>query len=88
DGMEATRPLIQSLQEIARQHDASIAQIAIAWIFQRHGTGMVTIPGASTASQAASNAAAMKISLSARQIEYLDRQGREAEIRLKGKKAS
>ncbi len=83
EGLAATSELIAQLQDVAAAHDATAAQVALAWTVQRHGTTIVAIPGASSVNQAASNAAALGISLTAEQIQRLDDAGAEAERRLK-----
>ncbi len=59
------------LEEVAREHDVSSAQIALAWVI-RHD-GVFTIPKAATAEHVEANVAAANIELSADQLERLDR---------------
>lgn len=87
EGLEATRPLIEELQRTAETHDATAAQIALAWVTQRHGEQVVAIPGASSVSQARSNAQALTIKLSPEELDRLGEAGLEAERRLKGSDA-
>lgn len=56
------QPLIRALSEIANMHNASAAQIALAWLIRR--PNVVAIPGASSAHQMDQNAAAADIDLS------------------------
>ena len=58
----AAGPLLGVLREIANGHDASPAQIALAWLV--HFPNVVAIPGASSVAQLESNAAAADIRLS------------------------
>ena len=51
------------LREVARAHDASPAQIALAWVI-RH-PAVTAIPGASSVAQLESNVAAADIELTA-----------------------
>ncbi len=81
-GLEVTRPLIDLLRRIGEAHNATPAQIALAWTVQRHGTCIVTIPGASSVSQAASNADSLRIRLSNAELDELAAAGAEAERRL------
>lgn len=81
-GLEATRPLIELLTRTGEAHNASPAQIALAWTVQRHGTHIVAIPGASSTNQATSNAEALNITLSATELEDLAAAGAEAEAKL------
>lgn len=69
ENVRALRPLLHVLGEVAAAHDASCAQIAIAWLLRR--PNVVVIPGASSVDQAASNAAAAAIELSAAEDESL-----------------
>ena len=81
-GLEATRPLIELLTQIGRTHDATPAQVALAWTFQRHGTHVVAIPGAGSVGQAASNADALNVRLSTTELEELAAAGAAAEAKL------
>lgn len=56
----------QSLQPIAEAHGATVAQVALAWLLAQPGLAAV-VAGASSAEQAALNARAMAIALSAAQ---------------------
>lgn len=81
-GLEATRPLIELLRRTGEAHNASPAQVALAWTIQRHGTHIVAIPGASSTTQAASNAGALTITLSSTELEDLATAGAEAAAKL------
>ena len=70
--LEATRPLVAALEEIGRNHEATAAQIALAWVVQARGEIVVTIPGATKVSQAAESAASMRIGLAEGEIARLD----------------
>ena len=72
NGLERTRPLIEKLREIAASHEASPAQVSLAWTTQRHGERVVAIPGASSVSQAESNAASMRLALTSEELATLD----------------
>jgi aryl-alcohol dehydrogenase-like predicted oxidoreductase len=61
DNLARTKPVIASLREIADAHDATPAQIALAWLIRK--PGVVVIPGASSIAQVESNAAAADIEL-------------------------
>jgi aryl-alcohol dehydrogenase-like predicted oxidoreductase len=54
--------LIRALGEIANMHNASAAQVALAWVIRR--PNVVAIPGASSVHQMEQNAAAADIDLS------------------------
>jgi aryl-alcohol dehydrogenase-like predicted oxidoreductase len=55
-------PLLELLRDVARTHNATPAQIALAWILLRPNT--IAIPGASRVDQMESNAAAADLELS------------------------
>jgi aryl-alcohol dehydrogenase-like predicted oxidoreductase len=55
-------PLIAALREIGGRHDATPAQIALAWLIRK--PNVVAIPGASSMHQLEENAAASEIELS------------------------
>jgi aryl-alcohol dehydrogenase-like predicted oxidoreductase len=54
-------PVLGTLAEVAANHDASRAQVALAWLLRR--PNVVVIPGASSVGQAESNAAAADLEL-------------------------
>src|SRR5438105_728120 len=54
--------LVDTLRDVAKQHDASPAQVALAWLIRK--PNVVAIPGASSVSQLEANAAAADIDLS------------------------
>src|SRR5207245_7213007 len=53
--------LIETLRSIAKAHDATPAQVALAWVIRR--PNVVAIPGASSIAQLESNAAAADLDL-------------------------
>ncbi|TCK20501.1 aldo/keto reductase [Pseudonocardia endophytica] len=59
--LDAARPLFDVLRDVATGHDATPAQVALAWVV--HHPGVVAIPGASSVAQVESNAAAADIRL-------------------------
>ena len=62
ENLDAARPLLDTLRDVASAHGASPAQIALAWVL--HFDNVVAIPGASSVRQVESNAAAADITLS------------------------
>jgi len=62
ENLEQGRPLLDALREVARVHDATPAQVALAWVIRR--PNVVAIPGASSLAQLEANAAAADIELS------------------------
>lgn len=70
--MEASRPLVAGLEEIAAKHHVTAAQVALNWLIHFHGNAVVTIPGVTNAAQAKQNAEAMKFTLSDEEMARLD----------------
>jgi aryl-alcohol dehydrogenase-like predicted oxidoreductase len=85
EGLAATAPLIRELRTVAERHTATPAQIALAWVTQYHGEMVVAIPGASSVTQAQSNAGALGITLTREELDLLAEAGLEVETRLKQK---
>jgi aryl-alcohol dehydrogenase-like predicted oxidoreductase len=63
ENLRAAGPLLGQLREVAAAHDATAAQVALAWLL--HFPNVVAIPGASSVAQVESNAAAAEIRLTA-----------------------
>jgi aryl-alcohol dehydrogenase-like predicted oxidoreductase len=70
--LEASRPLVAALEEIAPKYQATAAQVALNWLIYFNGEIVVTIPGATKVYQAAEAAAAMKFRLSDAELARLD----------------
>jgi aryl-alcohol dehydrogenase-like predicted oxidoreductase len=70
--IDRTRILIDALDEIAFEHDATPAQVALNWVINFQGEIVVTIPGATQVTHAEENAAAMRFQLSEEQMTRLD----------------
>lgn len=71
-GLTVSRELVQALEEIGKRHGATPGQVALNWIITSQGAAVVTIPGVTNAAQAAENAGAMKLQLSADEMKQLD----------------
>ena len=69
--LKKTKPLIDALEAIALEHEATIAQIVLNWTVNYHGETIVSIPGATKTYQAEDNANAMRISLTKEQMETI-----------------
>jgi aryl-alcohol dehydrogenase-like predicted oxidoreductase len=69
ENLERAHELIGSLRDVAKAHDATPAQVALAWVI--HHDHVVAIPGASKVSQLESNAAAADLELSADEMARL-----------------
>ncbi|HET6845797.1 MAG TPA: aldo/keto reductase [Anaerolineales bacterium] len=67
-----SRPIIESLERIGAAHGVSAGQTALNWVIHARGDLVVTIPGVTSAHQAAENAAAMKFRLSQDEMGELD----------------
>ena len=63
-------PLLRALREVAEAHDATPAQVALAWTIRE--PCVVAIAGASSVAQLEANAAAADLELTAGEIEALD----------------
>ncbi len=74
------RPLLVALDEVARAHDATPAQVALAWVIS-HGN-VIAIPGARTIEQLEENAAAADIDLSESERVRLSREAERLETAL------
>jgi aryl-alcohol dehydrogenase-like predicted oxidoreductase len=61
DNLREAGPLLSALRDVAKVHDATPAQIALAWVIRR--PNVVAIPGASSVAQVEQNAAAADIEL-------------------------
>ena len=60
-----------ALDEVAQRHNATAAQIALAWVLRHDGVN--AIPRASTSAHVRENAAAAQINLSPEDLRLLDR---------------
>ncbi|MGH8908267.1 MAG: aldo/keto reductase [Egibacteraceae bacterium] len=69
ENLERASELFATLREVAGAHDASPAQIALAWTIR--GPNVVAIPGASSVAQMESNAAAVDIELASDEVAAL-----------------
>jgi aryl-alcohol dehydrogenase-like predicted oxidoreductase len=71
-GLEKSRPVIETLKELADKYKVTPSQIALNWVIHFHGDIVVAIPGATKADQAKDNADSMKFKLSQDELDYLD----------------
>ena len=69
--LKKTKPLVDALEAIAVEHEATIAQIVLNWTVNYHGDTIVSIPGATKTYQAKDNANAMRLSLTKEQMETI-----------------
>ncbi|MGA3214177.1 MAG: aldo/keto reductase [Acidimicrobiales bacterium] len=69
ENLDRARLLLRTLKEIADAHDATSAQVALAWVISH--PNVVAIPGASTVAQLQRNADAADLELSAEETHRL-----------------
>lgn len=65
-------PLFQVMDEIAKAHNATIAQVALNWLIKSHPL-VIPIPGAKNAKQAASNSATLSWRMTNEEFERLSK---------------
>ncbi len=65
-------PLRRALAEIAELHQASAAQVALAWLLTRDSS-IIPIPGATKAAHARANLGALKVRLSEAEFDRIDK---------------
>jgi aryl-alcohol dehydrogenase-like predicted oxidoreductase len=70
DGLKKAQPVVALLGEIGERYSKTPAQVALRWLIQQEG--ILPIPGAKNARQAAGNAEALSFTLAAAEIEALD----------------
>jgi aryl-alcohol dehydrogenase-like predicted oxidoreductase len=71
-GFVQSRELIATLEEIAVNHQATPAQVALNWLVNFHGETVVAIPGASKPHHARESAEAMNLTLTEEELNKLD----------------
>jgi aryl-alcohol dehydrogenase-like predicted oxidoreductase len=69
--LKKSQKLVNTLEAIAVEHEATPAQVSLSWAINVHGETVVAIPGASKVYQAKDNAGAMRIRLSSEQMNTL-----------------
>jgi aryl-alcohol dehydrogenase-like predicted oxidoreductase len=75
DAFDRNQAVVDALGAIAAEHDATAAQIALAWLYasgRRHGLAVVPIPGTRRAYRIDENARAVDITLSPADVDLLD----------------
>ena len=71
--MNKSHKLIETMEKIGENYNATPAQVALNWIIYAQGDLVVTIPGVTNPRQAEDNAGAMKFKLSDDEIAQLDK---------------
>ena len=74
ESFASARGLLDTLREVAGNHDVTMSQTALAWLL--HQPNVVAIPGASSVEQLEKNAAAAEIDLAADEVAELTAQAR------------
>jgi aryl-alcohol dehydrogenase-like predicted oxidoreductase len=64
-------PFHNALREVAKKHDCSLAQLALAWVLHQ-GNDILVIPGTANLSHLRENVAADQIQLSAQSLMEID----------------
>lgn len=75
DNARRNAELLEPVRRIAKAHDATVGQIALAWVHSRarvHGLTVVPIPGTRKASRVLENVAASRIALDAAELAELE----------------
>jgi aryl-alcohol dehydrogenase-like predicted oxidoreductase len=72
-GLEKSRPLVKTIQELAIKYGVTSSQIALNWLINFHGETVVAIPGATKESHAKENAGSMTFSLTPDDLSLLDK---------------
>jgi aryl-alcohol dehydrogenase-like predicted oxidoreductase len=75
--LATTRPIVEALEEIGKNYDATPAQVALNWVIHFQGETVVTIPGATKVHQVEQSAGAMKFKLSEDELARLDELSKE-----------
>ncbi|MHA2141011.1 MAG: aldo/keto reductase [Candidatus Thorarchaeota archaeon] len=66
--LKMSKPLVEALEAIAIENEATAAQVALSWTTNYHGDAVVAIPGVSKTYQAEQNAGAMHVLLTSEQM--------------------
>ena len=69
ENLRRAEPVLQALRELARAHQATPAQVALAWVVSH--PGVVAIPGAKSVAQIEANAAAADLPLAPDELAHL-----------------
>ncbi len=72
ENLARTQPLIDALRDVGAARDASVSQIALAWLVNYYGETMVAIPGATRPEHARQSAGAMTMRLTAGELDWID----------------
>ncbi len=70
--LEASRPVISAMDEMAGKYGVTVAQVALSWLVNFSGATVTAIPGATKVQHAAEAAGAMQLKLSDEEMARLD----------------
>ncbi|HEY3764115.1 MAG TPA: aldo/keto reductase [Gaiellales bacterium] len=74
DNLDANLAIVERIEAVAREHDATPAQVALAWVHAR-GRDVVPIPGTKRRRYLEQNVAALDVALTADDLHGLDEAG-------------
>jgi aryl-alcohol dehydrogenase-like predicted oxidoreductase len=74
--LEKTRPLMKTLEDIAKSYNCSVGEVALSWAINFHGDTIVVIPGATKAEHINQNIGALKLKLTKQEMARLDEESR------------
>ena len=72
-GLNKSLPVVTLVKELALKYNVTTAQVALNWVINYHGDTVVAIPGATKDSHVKENTGAMTFSMSAEDMERLDK---------------
>jgi len=75
--LEPTRPLVEELEKIGKEYNATPGQVALNWVIHNQGESVVAIPGATKSEHAKESADAMKFRLTDDELARLDELSKE-----------
>ena len=76
-GLERSRALVATLEEIAAAHGATPSQVALNWLAYAHGETVVVIPGATSVAQAEENGGCLGFTLTEAEFRRIDESSRQ-----------
>lgn len=63
EGLKRSKPLIDTMRQIASHYDATVTQVALNWLIHAHGDTVFAIPGASKVQHAEQNVKTLRFKL-------------------------
>lgn len=79
EALAANASIVERVREVARRHDATPAQVALAWLMAK-GPDVVPIPGTTRPERVEENAGAAGLALTPEDVALLDRVGVDAPV--------